>query len=150
MREAQTFSRGWISRAAMWSVIAAGWLVVGALGVWFLALVLEPGWSYGKVFNALVLLLTAARVSLSLMQLRRWARDFAKNRMVVDEAGVRGRFGTEEWEFGWPEVTGVSRGGARGAYVLTTSRGPVAFSAIDIPSPKRAARTIAARIGTAV
>lgn len=53
---------GWIKRLALWIVVLIGWLSAAGMGLWALGMILEPGWSLGKVLN--VILAAGAAVQL--------------------------------------------------------------------------------------
>ena len=141
------------------------WTFLGALLVVFVAGSLPiQSWSLGKAaFVAAVGILVFPTLTLT-RGLMSWIREFRKNFIAIDQLGVRLRIpGTDETSLVWPEVTAVryeKRWITLGsflkfrcrvdAYTIATPSGSLTFSAIDIPSPKHAAREIASRIGAEI
>ncbi|MGD1096788.1 MAG: hypothetical protein ABSB35_32945 [Bryobacteraceae bacterium] len=153
-------------RMAPWYLAAfLLWTFLGVLLVTFVAASLPlRSWNWGKagfVAGVGILVFPTLAGALGLMS---WIRDFRKSFIAIDQLGLRLRIpGTAETSLSWPEVTGVryeKRWMTLGtffklrcrvdAYTISTAHTSLTFSAIDIPSPKRAAREIASRIGAEI
>src|SRR5579872_1234527 len=146
-----TFLRGRFRRSIFWLVIAVGWPAAAGMALLAPAALLEPGAWAGRVMNAVMALGCALGLIPGMLAMQRWNRAFARNFLTIDEAGVRGRWGTSEVQLSWAEIHGVAHV-RRGmdVFILRTDSGRLPFTVLDIPKPKAAARAIASRIGVPV
>jgi hypothetical protein len=155
------FRRGKLRLAAWYLVPLTFWLMSG-LFAFALFAGLSPirAWSFEK---AAVLLAVGMLALLSARNARRyqqWVHGFSQTFVELDPAGLRFRLKeTSEMAVRWDEITDVkfekrwidsntliqfrSR---MDACVVETSRGTFTFTAMDIPSPKKAAEEITARL----
>jgi len=141
------------------------WTFLAVLLVTFVAASLPfRSWNLGKAAFVAGVGILVFPTLLGALGLMRWVRDFRKSFIAIDQLGLRVRIpGTVETSLNWPEVTGVryeKRWITLGtlvqfrcrvdAYTISTANSSFTFSAIDIPSPQRAAREIASRIGAEI
>ena len=139
------FRRGRVRRCIFWTLEIVGWTAAAGMALVALGALLEPVEIGIRVMNGALALGAAIGGAAPALALQRWSRDFAANWMEIGDAGVRGHFRDRDLELAWTDIRGVEQP-QRGLWVMATAQGPVAFSAIDIPSPRRAAKVIAARL----
>jgi hypothetical protein len=141
------------------------WTFLGVLAVAFVAGLLPiQSWSLAKAAFLLAIAVLVLPTLMLTRGLMSWIHDFRKNFIAIDQLGLRLRIpATAETSLGWPEINAVryekrwiTLGGLFqfrcrvDAYTVSTTNTAFTFSAIDIPSPKRAAREIASRIGAEI
>lgn len=150
---------GWrLMLAAFWSMAA-----ILAVSLFIECFVLR-GWDIGRAgvtVATAVLNFAAVRAALNA---HKWVRPFWTNLLEIDEAGIRLRIqGEDDVRVAWPEIQSmrherrtVTTNGfwpipfRVDRYIVSTARGPLSFTSMDIPGAKRAAREIEDAIASAV
>lgn len=150
---------------AGWSILLAVFWSMAALLVFavYIECFVLHGWDAGRVAVTLgtaALTFVAIRAALDV---RIWIRPFWSNLLEIDETGIRLLIeGEGEFRAAWPEIQSIAHethtattGGywpfpyRVNDYIVSTARGPLTFTSMDIPGAKRAAREIAGVIHAA-
>lgn len=151
---------------ALWYMLALTfWAFLAVLViVFFNALFAIRPWSFGQAGFLLAVAILIPMVAQAALGLQSWTRNLAQSFLVLDEGCMRLRLpGTPEVSIDWCEVTAVKyekRWITMGKILpfrcrldgctITTNVGAFSFTAMEIPSPRRAAQEIAARIGVEI
>lgn len=157
------YRRGKLRMAGWRLMLAAFWSMAALLAIaLFVEIFVLHGWDAGRVavtFATALLTFGAARAALGA---HAWIRPFWTNLVEIDETGIRLRIAGEgEIRVAWPEIGSIkheNRTATTGGfwpipyrvddYIVSTTRGPLRFTSMDIPRAKRAAREIAETIGS--
>lgn len=143
---------------------------LGLVAFWAMAVVLTlalfvelfglHGWNWERVGVTVGTALVTFASIRGARDLRAWIRPLGTNLLEIGDGGIHLRIESEgEIRIAWPEISGIrfeKRMATTGGmwpiayrvddYVLTTARGPLSFTSMDIPGANRAAREISKRI----
>jgi hypothetical protein len=151
------YRRGNLRLTGWGLMLAAFWSMAALLAVsLFVECFVLRGWDIGRAgvtVATAVLTFAAVRAALSA---HKWVRPFWSNRLEIDEAGVRLSIqGEGDVRVAWPEIQSIRHERRTETtngfwpfpylvddYIVSTARGPLNFTSMDIPGAKRAAREI--------
>lgn len=151
------YRRGKLRMAGWRLMLAVFWSMAALLAIaLFAECFVLHGWDAGRAGVTLATgVLTFAAVKAAL-GLHAWIRPFWTNLLEIDETGVLLRIlGQSDMRVAWPEIGSIKHEthmeSTQGFwpfpyrvedYIVSTARGPMRFTSMDIPAAKRAAREI--------
>ena len=143
-----TFRRGALRRGAAWLAIAVGWASTAAIAIWAVGSLFAGGFRPANVVTALLLLVFGAATAGNALLLQRYCRNWGSNWLVIDETGLHGRLASSAFDVAWKEILAI-RHSCRypEGYRVSTARGDLSFTVLDLPRPKRIARAVAKKSG---
>jgi hypothetical protein len=143
---------------AGWRLMLAGfWAMAAILAVsLFIECFVLRGWDIGRAGVTLATVVLTFATIRAALSAHKWVRPFWANLLEVGEDGIHLRLqGEGGVRVAWPEILSIRHERRTAAtngfwpfpyrvdgYIVSTTRGPLSFTSMDIPGAKRAAREI--------
>jgi hypothetical protein len=146
-------------------MLATFWLMAAILAVsLFIECFVLRGWDIGRAGVTIATAVLNFAVIRAALSAHKWVRPFWTNLLEIGEAGIRLRLqGEGDDRIAWPEILSIRHERRTVAtngfwpfpvrvdeYVVSTARGPLSFTSMDIPGAKRADRKIEHAIASEV